>query len=361
MLYIEGKELNNKALAVVVLSIFALSMASSAIAPVKAIPQILVRNPLTGNSDFKFSTDTTSVGFKFNATLWVSSWGTPPVFGWQVGLTYNSSVLSVTRAWLAAGDPEYIFHAIAAFGPPPALEPGRVVVGATSLSATATPPPDPAKLGTVEFQIMLAPSAGGTVSSNLVIDNTDTYLLDDGLNEITITKTGGYYEFSAPGAPPPSISISVDKTQVTVGSTVTVSGSIKPVAAGIGVTIFYRQSLLSQSWANLTTVTTDSSGNYLYPWIPMSEGTFELKSGWNAVNSTVVSVTVLTKPLKTFDVNGDGTVDIKDISMVALAFGSYDFPQATEPRWNPAYDFNDDNQINIIDLVSMAKHFGAAV
>ena len=54
------------------------------------------------------------------------------------------------------------------------------------------------------------------------------------------------------------------------------------------------------------------------------------------------------------DVNGDGIVDIGDISLCALAFGS--MPE--EPRWNPIVDCNQDCIIDIFDLVMIGIHFG---
>ena len=54
------------------------------------------------------------------------------------------------------------------------------------------------------------------------------------------------------------------------------------------------------------------------------------------------------------DVNGDGKVDIKDVAMVAAAFGSYQ----GGPRWNPACDLNGDLRIDITDVAIVCAHFG---
>jgi hypothetical protein len=54
------------------------------------------------------------------------------------------------------------------------------------------------------------------------------------------------------------------------------------------------------------------------------------------------------------DVNGDGRVNIVDISLVAVSF-------KTEPgdtKWNPNADVNNDNEINIIDMSKVAIHYG---
>ena len=54
------------------------------------------------------------------------------------------------------------------------------------------------------------------------------------------------------------------------------------------------------------------------------------------------------------DLNWDYVVDIKDIALVATAFGS--FPD--HPRWNPIADLNSDEQVDIRDIAVVAKEFG---
>jgi len=54
------------------------------------------------------------------------------------------------------------------------------------------------------------------------------------------------------------------------------------------------------------------------------------------------------------DVNGDGRVDLKDIALVARAFGS----TPTSPNWNPAADINGDGVVNVQDITLVARHFG---
>ena len=66
------------------------------------------------------------------------------------------------------------------------------------------------------------------------------------------------------------------------------------------------------------------------------------------------------------DVNNDGKVDIKDIAIVAQAFGSYGPGylgpcSPAHPRWNKACDVwggCGDNKIDIRDLCLVAKYFG---
>ncbi len=51
------------------------------------------------------------------------------------------------------------------------------------------------------------------------------------------------------------------------------------------------------------------------------------------------------------DLNGDGVVNILDISVIALAYPS----RPGDPNWNPSADMNLDDKINIIDVVAVAR------
>jgi len=55
-----------------------------------------------------------------------------------------------------------------------------------------------------------------------------------------------------------------------------------------------------------------------------------------------------------YDLNQDGIVDIRDIAIVAAAFGSY----PGHPRWNPVADVDGDGYVTIKDLTLVAAHFG---
>lgn len=57
------------------------------------------------------------------------------------------------------------------------------------------------------------------------------------------------------------------------------------------------------------------------------------------------------------DINGDGSVDISDITIAAIAFGS----RPGDPNWNPIADVCQDGIIDIFDLVTIAIHYGEHV
>jgi len=57
------------------------------------------------------------------------------------------------------------------------------------------------------------------------------------------------------------------------------------------------------------------------------------------------------------DITGDGTVDIRDIALVATAYESY----PSHPRWKPVCDINYDFKVNLIDIATIAKQFGKRI
>ncbi|HVP93165.1 MAG TPA: dockerin type I domain-containing protein, partial [Acidobacteriota bacterium] len=73
------------------------------------------------------------------------------------------------------------------------------------------------------------------------------------------------------------------------------------------------------------------------------------------------SISLLTLNLRTVkaeelvgDVNGDGMVNLKDVLLAGLAFGS----TPDSPKWNQHADINSDNMIDMLDIYAIASHFG---
>jgi len=55
--------------------------------------------------------------------------------------------------------------------------------------------------------------------------------------------------------------------------------------------------------------------------------------------------------------HGDGTIDIRDITIVAMAFG----PTLGDDNWNQIADLNEDEVIDIRDITIVALEFGKTV
>ena len=66
-----------------------------------------------------------------------------------------------------------------------------------------------------------------------------------------------------------------------------------------------------------------------------------------------MAITEITSVI-TGDLNVDGRVDIYDVGIVAIAFGS----KPGDPDWNPIANLNNDSIIDIFDVVTVATNFG---
>lgn len=62
-------------------------------------------------------------------------------------------------------------------------------------------------------------------------------------------------------------------------------------------------------------------------------------------------------PLPNPDLNGDGIVNIKDLRIVAMAYGT----STGEARFDASADLNQDYSVNIVDLYIIVQHFGQHV
>jgi len=85
-----------------------------------------------------------------------------------------------------------------------------------------------------------------------------------------------------------------------------------------------------------------------------------LSSGYNVTtNINGINVYVHGPTTSIYDINGDGKVDIKDIAIVAKAFGS----EPGDPNWNPQADITGptgepDGKVDIRDIALVARHYG---
>jgi hypothetical protein len=138
-----------------------------------------------------FSAGTVSVGYRFNITARVEN--VPNLSSWQVGLYFNGSILKATRWSEPTWDPEYVFWnqtTVAASD----IGNNYILAGASLIDSQQTFNGS-GKLCIVEFEITAVPQAGGEAySSVLIVNDSDTFLLDPNVIEIPATKQNGYYE-----------------------------------------------------------------------------------------------------------------------------------------------------------------------
>jgi len=111
------------------------------------------------------------------------------------------------------------------------------------------------------------------------------------------------------------------------------------------------------------TLTGGHSQLVTFSWFPsLSRGTYNITARVQTVSgdpnpsNNIVQGGLFYVRLKG-DVNGDCTVNVKDLSLVGIAFTSSAGPPPSS-NWNPYADLNNDGVVNILDLVAVASNFG---
>jgi len=166
---------------------------------------VAVVNPQTGDHNFVFYDNTTSVGTRFNATVWVSN--VTDLFSYQVYLGIDDSMLNITRVWMPAWDAQWVFYGKTVWSSPriffdddadgsvEALLFGDMVLGNDQPRFSGT-----GLLAVIEFEIIKGPTLGNLFS---VLDISKsapyaTFVLDSNSYEIPSNKINGQYAFYDP-------------------------------------------------------------------------------------------------------------------------------------------------------------------
>jgi uncharacterized protein YfaS (alpha-2-macroglobulin family) len=105
---------------------------------------------------------------------------------------------------------------------------------------------------------------------------------------------------------------------------------------------------------------TDAQGTYnltfqASPVFPVGIYTVFASVSYAGSTATADAVFTLKPPANSADLNGDGVVNILDLFLVAMAWGT----TPGDPRWNHKCDLDGNNVINIIDIYTVARAFGS--
>lgn len=152
-------------------------------------------------SEIALNASEVSVGYRFNVTAWVSE--VEDLFGYQVALYYNASVINVTNAWQPTWNSSYVFYgkteeplnASEYFG-----SWGNYLIGSTLLAGTESFTGD-GLLAVFEFEIVASPAVD--LTSDLIVSYVpaggtfETRLKDSSNNVIYFTATDGSYGYTS--------------------------------------------------------------------------------------------------------------------------------------------------------------------
>jgi hypothetical protein len=352
-------------------------------------PKIYV-NP----KDNIFSTGTTAVGDTFTVDIATSGWELPGLYGYELKLYYDPTLLNITETEY----PTDHFLSTASNFPTPVIidyEAGAALFGCILLGDVPGSTGS-GVLATVTFQIIAGPPP--VLSCDLELK--DITLLDPDGNDITeYDVEHGIYEFSAPGPP---VYLKVEPKPVSaaeIGDEVVIQVTINEMEsalklANVTFKLHYNTSLLSTKeewispgetyvWFNVTLEADYARVEIqMVTEAPFPEGKATLAT--ITFNATHIPSTLTTSPLSFSDVvltdidgntvqydhledglyqvpittekedlNGDGKVNIDDLYVFALAFGSY----PGHARWDSRADMNGDGRASVLDALLIAMKF----
>jgi len=304
----------------------------------------------------EFSTLTTPVGTNFTISIMAADWPEPGVFSYELKLCYNNTMLQAVKAeiptghWLTPTDPTKIFI----------VDAGTInhTKGCVSFAATLLSP-ETGKTGSgtiakVTLKITVAPPTGENISCPLELE--DVILVDPEAVQIPPDRydiINGVYLFSSiavPNTPPEVSNLKItpafpETTDNLVGSYDYFDAEGDP-ESGSEIR-WYKNGVLQEAYNDVLTVPANatSEGEEWYFTVRPKDG----KDFGTLKTSPTVKIGA--PPEKREDLNGDGKVNIEDIAIWGLAFGSH----SGHARWNPNADINGDGKVDMIDGVLIAK------
>ncbi|MGQ9460260.1 MAG: Ig-like domain repeat protein [Candidatus Bathyarchaeaceae archaeon] len=169
--------------------------------------------------------------------------------------------------------------------------------------------------------------------------------------------TAGIHEVQITTRMMSTISMFLSEDSINLGSSVTISGSINPMNRSVSVTIRYKIWESGENWITLDTVTTDTNGNYTYPWTPGTAAIYYVMARWEGdeisigaksdeTNLTVVGSSVISIALSStnvpfgLSVTISGTIDPPRLGMPV----TIRYRKSGEASWSSAgQNYTDQN------------------
>jgi subtilisin family serine protease len=159
------------------------------------------------------------------------------------------------------------------------------------------------------------------------------------------------------------VNVTVSDTEVYINQIVSINVTVHNdggVAESFNVTVLYNDTIIeTRSVLNLSAGTSET---LVFSWNtsgvqPCSNYTIKAEAGQvlgEIDTADNIYIDGFVKVKMEGDVNGDGAVNILDLSIVSQAFGTFE----GEPDYNGNADLNEDGVIDLTDLVIVAIHFG---
>lgn len=156
-----------------------------------------------------------------------------------------------------------------------------------------------------------------------------------------------------------AITVTTDKQRYNLGENITIKGSVTLNKVGLPEALV----AIEVQNPNATPIVvrvlrTDNNGNYSLTFLvptgsPKGNYTIHASTSYGEKTAKATAIFTIGSQAGSADINGDGKVNIIDLTIVALAFGSH----PGHPRWNPLCDLDGNNLINIVDLMLVAREY----
>jgi hypothetical protein len=352
-----------------------------------------------------FSMSSMYVGDRFNVTIFMSTVsGGMNTHAWQCRVSFDLSQIQAVRANFTGGGQSLFFvgHESVSNGSIIDNTNGTVECNETLLGSDFVPP-DTNSLFWIEFEIAALPPVGGMLHSLISFDPANSSILDPNLNpaEGLSYEPANYYYDWALIMPylevAPNLRV-FDEHHHWTGACFTENVTIMHLLDGWFLSNVTFHLLYNASVLALINVTLDplwSSGIYTnctgdvgiqvgnpsqnpagdtvaanLTFVILPPGSLYTPLGWHddsplelnnvTVGSSVgfqITPGIIDGLIQVYsysvDLNGDGTVDMKDIAYVARRF----MCTPSDPLWDPTPDMNGDDKIDMKDISTIARHF----
>jgi len=319
-------------------------------------------------SSVDLAKETHDVGYKFNVTVWVNITTVPSpiqvVKTWQFVMSFEKAKLNATRCGYTEGAKSQFFSNITAvpvesqFGSLNATH-NFVMHGETWITGPKRTVPGYGSLSWVEFEVIEKPLEGQTYTSLFGLVTTGIRIckiLDDELKKTPFTPYHSVYrygmytlEIPIKGRENATIEGDVIITNAVVtkntlhfdtsgpsGSTGWINVPF-PMLNTTAIKVFINKEKLTPPPFPIIT----NNGTHYFIYFEFALSTHNI----------FIQYAILG------DVNGDGMVDIFDVVLIAIAFGS----KPGDDNWNAIADLNNDGIVDIFDVVLLAQNFGKTV
>jgi len=317
-----------------------------------------------------FDTAHNSVGDKFNVTISISTTGVSYV--WQVKVTFNPAHIHAVRADYTGTGKSLFFTGHGSIPVTPTIDntAGFVVHGESLVGADSVPATADSTLFWVEFEIVAAPPATDTLTSQIAVDPDpgNTFILDPDLNTVSGVSFGSAaYNFSPP---PPVRDLAV--TDLSLSNAAPKQGldnvTITIVVFNNGTTAESFPVEIDLDASVIGTLQVDSLAAGDTQTLTLEWNTTDASIGKHTItakaallpgdtdpanNEKSKEIRIMSTTGPSTDLNGDGIVDMQDIAVVALAFGAAE----GDSRYDATADIKPDGVINLFDVALTAKDF----